>query len=150
MCGGGGGGGGGGQTTAEQTPPTHTSTCACRLSPPTNAPSRACAHPPSPAQAIQWAWELSTVVYGLPRERVWVSVYEEDEEALALWRDVVGVDPARIRRMGAADNFWASGPTGACVGCVCGERGCWGCGSGASGVCAAAACMQVCVNRART
>jgi hypothetical protein len=51
-------------------------------------------------------------VYGLPVERVWVSVYEEDEEALALWRDVVGVHPSRIRKMGAADNFWASGPTG--------------------------------------
>jgi hypothetical protein len=41
-----------------------------------------------------------------------VSVYEEDEEALAIWRDVVGVHPSRIRKMGAADNFWASGPTG--------------------------------------
>jgi alanyl-tRNA synthetase len=51
-------------------------------------------------------------VYGLPVDRVWVSVYEEDEEALALWRDVVGVHPSRIRKMGAADNFWASGPTG--------------------------------------
>lgn len=39
-------------------------------------------------------------------------MYEEDEEALAIWRDVVGVDPSRIRKMGAADNFWASGPTG--------------------------------------
>jgi alanyl-tRNA synthetase len=51
-------------------------------------------------------------VYGLPAERVWVSVYEDDDEALALWRDVVGVHPSRIRKMGAADNFWASGPTG--------------------------------------
>jgi alanyl-tRNA synthetase len=51
-------------------------------------------------------------VYGLPPERVWVSVYEDDEEALALWRDVVGVAPSRIRKMGAEDNFWASGPTG--------------------------------------
>jgi alanyl-tRNA synthetase len=64
-------------------------------------------------QAICWAWELSTVVFGLAPERVWVSVYEEDEEALGIWRDVVGVDPSRIRKMGAADNFWASGPTGA-------------------------------------
>ncbi len=73
-------------------------------------------HPTAPhltlSQAIQYAWELSTGVYGLPAERVWVSVYEEDEEALALWRDVVGVPPERIKRMGAADNFWASGPTG--------------------------------------
>lgn len=47
-------------------------------------------------------------------------MYEEDEEALAIWRDVVGVDPSRIRKMGAADNFWASGPTGTRGG---GERG---------------------------
>ncbi len=66
----------------------------------------------SPTQAIQYAWELSTQVFGLPPERVWVSVYEEDDEAYNLWRDVIGVPPERIKRMGAADNFWASGSTG--------------------------------------
>lgn len=76
-------------------------------------------HPP-PSQAIQWAWELSTRVYGLPPERVWVSVYEKDDEAFELWRDVVGVPEERIRRMGEADNFWASGPTGEVAG---GARG---------------------------
>jgi hypothetical protein len=55
-------------------------------------------------------------VYGLPPERVWVSVYEKDDEAYALWRDVVGVPEERIRRMGAEDNFWASGPTGEAAG----------------------------------
>lgn len=65
-----------------------------------------------PVQAICWAWELSTEVFGLPVDRVWVSVYEEDEESLVIWRDVVGVAPDRIRKMGAEDNFWASGPTG--------------------------------------
>ncbi|GFR49666.1 hypothetical protein Agub_g11812, partial [Astrephomene gubernaculifera] len=68
-------------------------------------------------QAIRWAWELSTGVFGLPPERVWVSVYEEDGEAEAIWRDVVGVAPQRIKRMGAADNFWSSGPTGPCGPC---------------------------------
>ncbi|KAI8465029.1 MAG: tRNA synthetases class II (A)-domain-containing protein [Monoraphidium minutum] len=68
-------------------------------------------------EAIQWSWELSTRVYGLPPERVWVSVFEEDDEAYAIWRDVVGVPEARIKRMGAADNFWASGPTGPCGPC---------------------------------
>ncbi len=51
-------------------------------------------------------------MFQVPQERVWVSVYEEDDEAYALWRDVVGVPESRIKRMGAADNFWASGPTG--------------------------------------
>ena len=41
-----------------------------------------------------------------------MSVYEDDDEALAIWRDVIGVPVERIKRMGAADNFWASGPTG--------------------------------------
>jgi len=68
-------------------------------------------------EAISYAWELSTKVFGLPPERVWVSVYEEDDEALAIWRDVIGVPPERIKRMGAADNFWASGPTGPCGPC---------------------------------
>lgn len=46
-----------------------------------------------------------------------MSVYEEDAEAEAIWRDVVGVAPERIKRMGAADNFWSSGPTGPCGPC---------------------------------
>lgn len=45
-----------------------------------------------------------------------VSVYEDDEEALSIWRDVVGVDPSHIKKMGAEDNFWASGATGVWVG----------------------------------
>ena len=51
-------------------------------------------------------------VYGLSPERIWVSVFEADDETFTLWRDVVGVSPERIRRMGAADNFWEAGPTG--------------------------------------
>jgi alanyl-tRNA synthetase len=68
-------------------------------------------------QAIEWSWELLTKVYQIPAERLAVSVFEEDDEAFAIWRDVVGVSEARIRRMGAADNFWASGPTGPCGPC---------------------------------
>eukprot|EP00798_Chlamydomonas_sp_ICE-L_P018802 gene18802-25348_t len=68
-------------------------------------------------EACMFAWELSTKVFGLPVERVWVSVYEEDEEALAIWRDHVGVAPERIKRMGAEDNFWSSGATGPCGPC---------------------------------
>ncbi len=74
------------------------------------------------------AWDLSTRIFGLPAHRVWVSVYEEDEEAFRIWRDVVGVAEERIRRMGAEDNFWASGPTGVCGngGGVCLWVGGWG------------------------
>ena len=68
-------------------------------------------------QAIVWAWELSTQVYGLDPARLVVSVFRDDEEALAIWRDEVGVDPGRIIPMGEADNFWASGPTGPCGPC---------------------------------
>jgi alanyl-tRNA synthetase len=68
-------------------------------------------------QAIQWAWELSTGVFGLSPQNLVVSVFREDDEAAAIWRDLVGVNPKRIIRMDEADNFWASGPTGPCGPC---------------------------------
>jgi alanyl-tRNA synthetase len=68
-------------------------------------------------QAIAWAWELSTEVFGLPPERVVVSVFEDDDEAFAIWRDKIGIPSHRIQRMGEDDNFWASGPTGPCGPC---------------------------------
>ena len=68
-------------------------------------------------QAIAWAWELSTGVFGLDPKNLVVSVFREDEEAEAIWRDAVGVNPKRIIRMDEADNFWASGPTGPCGPC---------------------------------
>jgi alanyl-tRNA synthetase len=68
-------------------------------------------------QAIRWAWELSTEVFGLAPRNLVVSVFREDDEAEAIWRDVVGVTPQRIIRMDEADNFWASGPTGPCGPC---------------------------------
>ncbi|MFP4007126.1 MAG: alanine--tRNA ligase [Spirulinaceae cyanobacterium] len=68
-------------------------------------------------QAIQWAWELSTEGFGLPPERLVPSVFEEDDEAFAIWRDKIGIAPHRIQRMGAEDNFWKSGPTGPCGPC---------------------------------
>ncbi len=69
------------------------------------------------SQAIAWGWEVSTVVFGLPKERLVVSVFEDDDEAFAIWRDQIGVSEARIKRMGADDNFWVSGPTGPCGPC---------------------------------
>ncbi|MGQ9837354.1 MAG: alanine--tRNA ligase [Cyanobacteriota bacterium] len=68
-------------------------------------------------EAIAWAWELVTQVFGLPPERLVVSVFREDDEAFALWRDEVGIPAHRIQRMGEADNFWSSGPTGPCGPC---------------------------------
>ena len=68
-------------------------------------------------QAIEWAWELSTVVFGIDPKHLVVSVFREDDEAEQIWRDVVGVKPERIIRMDEADNFWASGPTGPCGPC---------------------------------
>jgi alanyl-tRNA synthetase len=68
-------------------------------------------------QAILWAWQLSTEVFGLDPKQLVVSVFREDDEAEAIWRDQVGVTPKRIIRMDEADNFWASGPTGPCGPC---------------------------------
>ena len=68
-------------------------------------------------KAIAWAWELSTRVYGLAPERLVVSVFREDDDAFAIWRDQIGVPSHRIIRMDEADNFWVSGPTGPCGPC---------------------------------
>jgi len=68
-------------------------------------------------QAIAWGWELSTEVFGLPPDRLVVSVFEDDDEAFAIWRDQIGIPAHRIQRMGEADNFWKSGPTGPCGPC---------------------------------
>ncbi|MDJ0713055.1 MAG: alanine--tRNA ligase [Prochloraceae cyanobacterium] len=68
-------------------------------------------------QAIKWAWELSTEVFALPPERLVISVFEEDDEAFAIWKDKIGIPARRIQRMGEEDNFWKSGSTGPCGPC---------------------------------
>lgn len=68
-------------------------------------------------EAIAWAWELVTEVFGLPPEKLVVSVFREDDEAFAIWRDEIGIRAHRIQRMGEDDNFWHSGPTGPCGPC---------------------------------
>ena len=68
-------------------------------------------------QAIAWAWELSTQIYNLPADRIVPSVFEEDDEAFAIWRDKIGIPEHRIIRMGKKDNFWKSGITGPCGPC---------------------------------
>lgn len=69
------------------------------------------------SQAIAWGWELSTKVFQLPAERIVVSVFREDDEAFAIWRDEIGIPEKRIIRMGEEDNFWKSGATGPCGPC---------------------------------
>jgi alanyl-tRNA synthetase len=73
--------------------------------------------------AIRWAHELITGVYGIEHDRLWVTVYEDDDEAVAAWIDGVGIEPARIVRRGKVDaqgepaNYWhthAAGPAGPC------------------------------------
>ncbi|MCC5617667.1 alanine--tRNA ligase [Nostoc sp. CHAB 5836] len=68
-------------------------------------------------QAIAWGWEISTQVFGFSPNNLVVSVFEEDDEAFAIWRDQIGVPVARIKRLGEDDNFWALGPTGPCGPC---------------------------------
>ncbi len=65
------------------------------------------------SEAIPFAWELVTEVLGIDGDRLWVTVYETDDEAEAIWRDEVGVRPDRIQRLGD-DNFWKMGDTGPC------------------------------------
>lgn len=65
--------------------------------------------------AIKLAWEFVTKELSIPHERLWVSVYEEDEEAYAIWRDVIGLPPERIVRLGKEHNWWGPvGETGPC------------------------------------
>ncbi len=65
------------------------------------------------AEAISWAWEFYRDVLGLDLERLWVTVHETDDEAAAIWRDVVGLPEERIQRMGE-ENFWRMADTGPC------------------------------------
>jgi len=68
--------------------------------------------------AIHFAWNFLTGTLGLPQSRLWVTVYETDDEAFDLLSKEVGVDPARITRMGAKSNFWSMGDTGPCGPCT--------------------------------
>ncbi len=68
-------------------------------------------------EAIQYAWEFLTETLGLPAERLWVTVYHEDDEAAAIWLDEMRIDPERFSRLGEKDNFWAMGDTGPCGPC---------------------------------
>ena len=68
-------------------------------------------------EAIECAWELCTQIYKLPKERLYITIYQEDDEALELWRDQVGIPEERIFKMGEKENFWSMGDTGPCGPC---------------------------------
>ena len=65
-------------------------------------------------EAIEYAWEFLTVEIGLPKEKLWISVFEEDDEAEDIWVNEIGFPRNRISRCGAKDNFWQMGDTGPC------------------------------------
>ncbi len=69
-------------------------------------------------EAIQFAWNFLTKELGLPEEKLWVTVFEDDDEAAELWLKEVGVDPSRFSRLGEKDNFWSMGDTGPCGPCT--------------------------------
>ena len=68
-------------------------------------------------EAIQYCWEFLTQTLALPPERLWVSVYQDDDEAERIWSEDIGIAPARLARLGAEENFWSMGDTGPCGPC---------------------------------
>ena len=68
-------------------------------------------------EAIRYAWDFLTGTLGLPEEKLWVTVFNDDDEAADIWLKEMKVDPDRFTRMGEKDNFWAMGDTGPCGPC---------------------------------
>ncbi|RJQ17934.1 MAG: alanine--tRNA ligase [Nitrospiraceae bacterium] len=68
-------------------------------------------------EATAWAWELLTEWYKLPADKLYITVYEKDDEAAEIWKDHVGIPAERIYRLGEKDNFWQMGDTGPCGPC---------------------------------
>lgn len=87
-------------------------------------------------EATKWAWEFCTQVLELPKDRIWISIYEDDDEARDIWVNEVGVDASHIVRLGKEDNFWehGSGPCGPCSELYFDRGEQYGCGSPTCGV----------------
>jgi len=68
-------------------------------------------------EAIEWAWDLFTKEWKLDKQRLWATVYEDDDEAFELWKEVTDIDSDRVIRCGKKDNFWEMGETGPCGPC---------------------------------
>ncbi len=69
------------------------------------------------AEAIEWAWELLTEIWKLPKERLWATVYKDDNEAIELWKTKTDINPKHVLKFGEKDNFWEMGDTGPCGPC---------------------------------
>ena len=67
--------------------------------------------------AIKFAWEFLTEILKLDKEKLWITVYKDDDEAEEIWKNIIGIDPGRIARLGDDDNFWSMGDTGPCGPC---------------------------------
>jgi alanyl-tRNA synthetase len=69
-------------------------------------------------EAIHFAWNFITGTLGIPKDRLWVTVFKEDDEAERIWTEEIGIDPTRCTRMGEQSNFWSMGETGPCGPCT--------------------------------
>jgi len=69
-------------------------------------------------EAVHFAWNFITGTLGIPKERLWVTVFREDDEAERIWTDEIGIDPTRCTRLGEKSNFWQMGETGPCGPCT--------------------------------
>ena len=84
------------------------------------------------AEAIAWAWEFITKHMEIPKDKLWISIYQDDDEAFQIWRQDIGVPPERIVRLGKEDNFWEIGvgyPCGPCSEIYFDRGETFGCGS---------------------
>lgn len=68
-------------------------------------------------EALTWSWELLTKVWGIPKNKLWATVYREDDESFDIWKNETDIDPAHILRFDEKDNFWEMGDTGPCGPC---------------------------------
>jgi alanyl-tRNA synthetase len=69
-------------------------------------------------EAIHFAWNFITGTLAIPKDRLWVTIYKEDDEAARIWTEEIGIDPTRCTRMGEKSNFWSMGETGPCGPCT--------------------------------
>ena len=69
-------------------------------------------------EAIHFAWNFITGTLGIPKDRLWVTVFKEDDEAARIWTEEIGIDPTRCTRLGEDTNFWSMGETGPCGPCT--------------------------------